>query len=76
MRRAYETLCPYDRTYERENTNAVSRLVQESKIQRITRTAYARAKLGDCAHFCALTLCQRVPFKTKFKVSERSKEQQ
>jgi hypothetical protein len=43
MRRAYETLCPYERTYERENINAVLRLVQESEIQAFIRTI-ARAK--------------------------------
>ena len=44
MRRVYETLCPYERTYERENINAVLRLVQESEIQAFIRTI-ARAML-------------------------------
>jgi len=56
MRRACETLCPYERTYERENTNAVLKSVQESKIQRITRTAYARAMLTTVPTFVPL-LC-------------------
>ena len=56
MRRAYETLCPYERTYERENINAVLRLVQKSKIQSFIRTIHARAKLITVPTFVPL-LC-------------------
>jgi hypothetical protein len=56
MRRAYETLCPYERTYERENINAVLRLVQGSKIQSFTRTIHARAMLTTVPAFVPL-LC-------------------